>query len=222
MVIKSATRFLLLFSMLLGSGIGWAQTATTTSVLTLPTTSQTVLDLVDEIYANLFGTGGGLREAQGYIYNYYAFSGIYVGFKNSRVYVVGGPFGDRILDKGPATNVVTALNVAKSKIQNGTSTAVATLANVKAQLCSEESALKSLNGAAANLRVVNNTSENIKFYWLNSIGLRVLYQTIKPGATYTQGTFVNHPWVITNAQDKCVGIYTTTGVTNPSLTINKI
>ena len=79
--------------------------------------AQSVLDLALEVYPTLFGQGGELKEAQGYVYRFFASSGIYVGFKDGRVYVVGGPFGDSILDKGTVSAVTTALNTAKANIE---------------------------------------------------------------------------------------------------------
>ena len=79
--------------------------------------AQSVLDLALEVYPTLFGQGSELKQAQGYVYRFFASSGIYVGFKDGRVYVVGGPFGDSILDKGTVSAVTTALNTAKANIE---------------------------------------------------------------------------------------------------------
>ena len=76
-----------------------------------------VISLAEEIYGSMFGTGAVLGETKGYTYRFYPTSKIYVGFKDGRVYVVGGPFGDKILDKGPETGVLTALNNAKIKLE---------------------------------------------------------------------------------------------------------
>jgi hypothetical protein len=87
--------------------------------LSLDSAATSVLDLAFEVYPNLFGQGSELKEAQGYVYRFFASSGIYVGFKDGRVYVVGGPFGDKILDKGLIATVTTALNTAKTNLSVG-------------------------------------------------------------------------------------------------------
>jgi len=85
--------------------------------ITLTADASSVISLAEEIYGSLFGTGAVMGETKGYTYRFYPTSKIYVGFKDGRVYIVGGPFGDKILDKGPATGVITALNNAKIKLE---------------------------------------------------------------------------------------------------------
>ncbi|NEO66700.1 MAG: hypothetical protein F6J94_18440 [Moorea sp. SIO1F2] len=47
----------------------------------------------------------------------------------------------------------------------------------------------------------------IKTYWLNYQGNRTYYYQLKPGQGYTQQTYVTHPWVITDNQHHCLGVY---------------
>jgi hypothetical protein len=46
----------------------------------------------------------------------------------------------------------------------------------------------------------------VRLYWLDYSGKRKLYATIKQGAQYTQQTFDSHPWVVTDADDKCLAV----------------
>ncbi len=74
--------------------------------------------------------------------------------------------------------------------------------------CGEESALYSLNGnQATSIDFVNATTETVMLYWRDYSGNRVLYQIIAPGASYPQITFVTHPWVITDVNNRCTAIY---------------
>jgi hypothetical protein len=52
----------------------------------------------------------------------------------------------------------------------------------------------------ATLTVVNQcATESVKLYWVNYDCGEQPYATIPPGATYTQGTYVTHPWRLRNA-----------------------
>jgi hypothetical protein len=84
------------------------------TAVTLDSAATSMLDLAIEVYPSLFGQGGDIKQAQGYTYRVFASSGIIVGFKDGKVYVVGGPFGNNILEKGTVAAVTTALNTAKA------------------------------------------------------------------------------------------------------------
>jgi TonB family protein len=87
-----------------------------------------------------------------------------------------------------------------------------------ARPCAAEASLKSAGGgAAASLEFVNESGALRKLYWLDSAGARRLFQTIAPGATYAQRSYVGHPWVVTDIQDTCVAIYVPTGITGKAV-----
>jgi von Hippel-Lindau disease tumor suppressor protein len=44
-------------------------------------------------------------------------------------------------------------------------------------------------------------------YWLDYSGQRVLYSTLVPGQSYVQPTFITHPWLVTNVNGACIGIF---------------
>jgi von Hippel-Lindau disease tumor supressor len=102
-------------------------------------------------------------------------------------------------------------------------TDIATFTGFKALSCDQEANLKSSTGVASNIVVNNKTDATIKLYWLNHQGERKEYSPggIKAGATYRQGTFVTHPWVITNANEECLGIYVPESPNNAVLNVNK-
>lgn len=102
-------------------------------------------------------------------------------------------------------------------------TDIATFVGFKAISCDQESSLKSSQGAASNIVVNNNTDATIKLYWLDFNGKRVEYSPggIKADASHRQGTFVTHPWVITNANEECLGIYVPETTSTATLNVNK-
>lgn len=72
----------------------------------------------------------------------------------------------------------------------------------------EVKGLRSTNGdLPTTITFVNRAGEPVKLYWLDYEGKRKLYETIPPGKQTVQPTFVTHPWLVTDAQDRPWGIY---------------
>jgi hypothetical protein len=86
--------------------------------------------------------------------------------------------------------------------------ASASFSGLKASNCSEEGTIKSATGPATKIAFKNDTAAEISIYWLNAQGTRQLYKKLAAGQTHNQSTYVTHPWLIANAQDACIGIYT--------------
>ncbi len=102
-------------------------------------------------------------------------------------------------------------------------TEIATFTGFKALSCDQEDSLKSSNGPASRVVINNKTDARIKLYWLNRQGERVEYSPggIAAGASHIQGTFVTHPWVITNEKEECLGIYVPEDSSGATLNVNK-
>jgi uncharacterized protein (TIGR03437 family) len=76
------------------------------------------------------------------------------------------------------------------------------------QDCSNQPSLRSLEGKIpTTIEFINESAQTRRIYWLNYSGQLVLYNILSPGQRYVQGTFVTHPWVVTDATDQCLGIY---------------
>jgi hypothetical protein len=68
--------------------------------------------------------------------------------------------------------------------------------------------LKSVStGPAATIQFANGTATPIEILWLDSTGTRRPYQSLAPGAGYSQSTFGGHYWVITDPNGLCLGIF---------------
>ncbi|HEY4058055.1 MAG TPA: hypothetical protein VGM39_15680 [Kofleriaceae bacterium] len=50
----------------------------------------------------------------------------------------------------------------------------------------------------------NETKGTVTVYWLDFKGERVWYNTLAARESYTQQTFVTHPWVIVDADGRCI------------------
>ena len=60
---------------------------------------------------------------------------------------------------------------------------------------------------AAPIAFQNNSAGNRKVYWLDTNGERQLYRELKPGESYELGTYLSHPWVVTDADGNALGLY---------------
>ena len=70
--------------------------------------------------------------------------------------------------------------------------------------CGSEQSLKSLNGnQSITLTFQNLSNEAISAYWLDYSGKRVFYRRLNGGESYTQLTYISHPWVFVDASGKC-------------------
>ena len=75
------------------------------------------------------------------------------------------------------------------------------------QRCSAEAQVRSVRSDLGTQIVVSDQhSSAVRLYWLDYGGKRKLYATIKPGAQYAQQTFDSHPWLVTDAEDKCLAL----------------
>jgi hypothetical protein len=73
--------------------------------------------------------------------------------------------------------------------------------------CNLKSTLHSITATPAAIEFLNASSITQKVYWLDYSGTPVLYNTVAPGASYVQGTFLTHPWVATDSSNTCRAIY---------------
>jgi hypothetical protein len=74
--------------------------------------------------------------------------------------------------------------------------------------CGQESALRSTSFDTKTLITFRNeTSRTIKVYWIDYDGDRISYGTLKPHESKSQQTFLTHPFVLTDLDDKCIGIF---------------
>jgi hypothetical protein len=86
--------------------------------------------------------------------------------------------------------------------------------------CSQESTLRSTSfDTKTFITFRNETSRTVKVYWIDYEGDRISYGTLKPRESRSQQTFLTHPFVLTDLDDKCIGIFLPTE--EPGVTILK-
>jgi hypothetical protein len=74
--------------------------------------------------------------------------------------------------------------------------------------CAQEDSVRSLQGnASTSITFVNATRGPIRLYWIDYNGRRKFYAEVRPGQRHLQQTYVTHPWVVTNFQEDCLGVY---------------
>lgn len=98
-----------------GSNNGGNTDTYTENGLTISTTIKSMFDLAVELYPGLFRTPSILREFDGYTYRYYRDSGTYIGFKDGKVYLMGGAFGNDITEYGVVDTVLSQLQALKDE-----------------------------------------------------------------------------------------------------------
>jgi VHL beta domain len=74
--------------------------------------------------------------------------------------------------------------------------------------CRGEAGLRSLNSdAPAQMQFTNQSRTTALIYWINFEGKRVLYQKLPTNSSYTQDTYLTHPWVAISRTGRCLGVY---------------
>ena len=80
--------------------------------------------------------------------------------------------------------------------------------------CSLEPALHSIEGTiTTSIQFTNNTAGPVNVFWIDYQGNRIFYRggnfpTLAAGDSYVQGTFITHPWIVTDvATGACLGIW---------------
>jgi hypothetical protein len=79
---------------------------------------QALLTLAERLYPALFVGGQAPGSTQGYTYRHYAGTGVYVGFKDQRLYLLGGPFGDAVREMGTVFGALSQLRVEEAGTQS--------------------------------------------------------------------------------------------------------
>jgi hypothetical protein len=79
---------------------------------------------------------------------------------------------------------------------------------VMGDLCKDEKQYKSTNGdVSVSVQFRNATGGFVNTYWLDYTGQRQFYNRVAPGSAIGYVTFVTHPWVITDLDNRCVMLY---------------
>jgi hypothetical protein len=74
--------------------------------------------------------------------------------------------------------------------------------------CSEEAGSRSIEWSTpTSIAFDNNTGDVIRVYWIDYEGVRKFYSEVVSGQSYVQRTYVTHPWVVTNRNYDCLGVY---------------
>jgi hypothetical protein len=110
------------------------------------------------------------------------------------------------LPTGAATPTAVAAATA-SPAPSSTASATPTVAPVPIPdpSCAREPDLKSITGKQAkDVTFVNRLGIAVQTLWLDYQGKRVFYRQIAPGGSYSQATWVSHPWIVADLQGTCL------------------
>lgn len=79
---------------------------------------------------------------------------------------------------------------------------------LKSVPCEEEKGLRAeATRTSTTISFINNTTSTRRIYWLNQEGARIRYHELESGQRSSQPTFVTHPWLVADGEDRCVEIY---------------
>jgi hypothetical protein len=82
------------------------------------------------------------------------------------------------------------------------------LPSLQAQTAQLEGSVRSIESVrSTTVRFENVSLIPVQIFWLNYEGKRVLYNTLAPGQSYVQGTFVTHPWLVAMTNGVALVIY---------------
>ncbi|WP_093554872.1 VHL beta domain-containing protein [Pseudoduganella namucuonensis] len=59
----------------------------------------------------------------------------------------------------------------------------------------------------AQITFVNKSGQDVKIYWLDFSGRRVLYMILEADKSYSQQTYLTHPWLVTDGRDNVWNIF---------------
>ena len=77
-----------------------------------------------------------------------------------------------------------------------------------AEDCQSERSIKSADSdKETKVQFKNASKSKIKIYWINYDGKREFYSDVNPGKSYTQNTYMTHPWVVTDMTGQCVLLF---------------
>ncbi|MES2626226.1 MAG: DUF3465 domain-containing protein [Pseudomonadota bacterium] len=78
---------------------------------------RSIFQKAEVLYPGLFGNASEFRTIQGYTYKFYAAQNTYIGMRDNLVYVLGGPFGNAIVNQGTvATTLAFLTNVENTRL----------------------------------------------------------------------------------------------------------
>lgn len=61
-----------------------------------------------------------------------------------------------------------------------------------------------VSDTSLELAFVNETETRVTVYWIDFKGTRVFYNSLAPGESYTQQTYVTHPWIVDDDDGRCL------------------
>ena len=77
--------------------------------------------------------------------------------------------------------------------------------------CTNLATMRSPNSnQPATINFLNKTSTNINIIWIDFGGARKLYKTLLANQNLSQGTYIGHVWLVTDAAGDCLGAFRTT------------
>jgi prepilin-type N-terminal cleavage/methylation domain-containing protein len=130
--------------------------------------------------------------------------------------VLSGDGGFYSCVNGQEVNLFLQSDIDNAQVKQVSSAVSSRVLNIQPQVaspsgCPGESSLRSLPGQQkAEIVFVNQKNVPVKVYWIDYSGVRDNNFDLMPNQTLKQKTFMNNPWVVTDASDVCSDIFVAT------------
>jgi len=74
--------------------------------------------------------------------------------------------------------------------------------------CPQAAVAKAQNEATpVVVTFTNRHGAKVSLFWLNHVGAREAFAVIKDGETYTQNTYLTHPWLVMDQFNRCIDLF---------------
>ncbi len=131
--------------------------------------------------------------------------------------VLSGDGGFYSCVEGKQVNLFFQSDISKVEARQVSSAVASRVLDIQPEVapsagCPGEENLRSIsNTKKAELTFINQKSILVKIYWIDYSGARVFYSDLSPSQSLKVKTYLENPWVTTDSNDVCLGIFTAQG-----------
>jgi hypothetical protein len=87
-------------------------------------------------------------------------------------------------------------------------TSCAVVVNPRKEDTNQAGVTKSISSdTKSQITFINKSGQEVKIYWLDFSGRRVLYTILEANKSYSQQTYLTHPWLVTDGRDNTLNIF---------------
>jgi hypothetical protein len=112
----------------------------------------------------------------------------------------------------PTPAVTRTPTVRRSATPTATATPPFQAAGASELSCSDQSTIRSVASySEVKFTFINKSTQTLQIIWITFTGGRDTYNTLAPGTSYVQYTYIQHAWLIADSASSCLGIFRING-----------